>query len=144
MQSVQESASPIEQTHRFLQLVHGGLLCAVLLYILVMHLTPVERSEALDSKFLVGCAIVALIDLAIATVVRSRKLRPAFETLRTDPNDPSALAHWRQGSILSGVQAMTVALFGMALHFVGAPTWQVVAFFVVGLAVMLFWWPHRP
>lgn len=144
MLTAQESAAPIEQTHRFLQLVHGCLLCAVLAYVFVMHFIPVERSEELDSKFVVGCAIIALLDLAIATVVRSRKLRPALQTLQTTPNDARALALWRQGSILSGVQAMTVALFGMALHFVGAPTWQVTSFFVVGAAVMLLWWPHKP
>jgi len=144
MQSVQESAAPIEQTHRFLQLVHGCLFFAAFLYIFIVHLIPVQRSEALNSAFLVGCAIVALADLAIATVVRSRRLRPALETLRTSPEDAHALALWRQGSILSGIQAMTVVLFGMALHFVGAPAWQVVSFFAVGMAVMLLWWPQRP
>ena len=145
MSTAQEpAAASIEQTFRMLQLVHGGLLFAAFLYILIMHMIPVERSAALDSSFVVGCAVVALVDLGIAATLRSRKLKPAFATLHTAPDDPAALALWRHSSILSGVQAMTVVLFGVALNFVGAPTWQSASFFAVGAAVMLLWWPQRP
>jgi hypothetical protein len=145
MSTAQEPAViTMEQTLRMLQIVHGALFVAVFLYFLIMRMIPVEGSAELNSGFVVGCAVVALIDLGIATMLRSRKLRPAFETLQTSPNDPEALAQWRQGSILSGAQAMSVVLFGVVLHFIGAPMWQAVSFFVVGTAAMLLWWPKRP
>jgi hypothetical protein len=37
-----------------------------------------------------------------------------------------------------------VTLIGFGIHFFGATVAQTAAFFVVGIAAMLFWWPRRP
>jgi hypothetical protein len=117
---------------------------AILLYLYVMRLVPAQPSPELDTKLPLILGIVALVELASGISIRSRKLGPAFETLRNVPDDVRALGLWRQGVIISDSLAMAVVLFGVVLHFLGAPSWQVASFFIVGAGAMLLWWPRQP
>ena len=127
-----------------LRLTHGALLLAVPLYVLVLQMIPAPASEPINASIPVVVGLIALLELSTAATIRSRKLGPAFDALRTNPNDAKALDLWRQGSLVSACCAMTVVLFGLVLHFLGASRLQVAAFFVVGTTAMLFWWPRRP
>ena len=82
--------------------------------------------------------------LAIALFLRIKMVQPGAVILQEKPDDQTALARWRAGNILSFVLAETVVLFGFALRFIGGTTWQSLPFYIVGIALMLVWWPHRP
>jgi hypothetical protein len=141
---MQQSRATTQQTLRFLRIVHGSLMSAVLLYLYVMRLVPAQPSQELDAKVPLLLGVVALVELAVGASIRSRKLRTAFETLRKVPDDVRALGQWRQGVIISDSLAMAVVLFGVALHFLGAPSLQVASFFAVGAVALLLWWPRQP
>jgi hypothetical protein len=117
---------------------------SILFYLQAMRIVPAANTEPLNPAFPWELGALAVADLGVGIWMRTKKLRPAFETLRTLPDDPTALASWRQGFIMSDCMALTVVLFGLAIHFLGGSAEQVAPFFVVGFAVMLFWWPKEP
>ena len=85
---------------------------------------------------------VCLNDIGVAAFLRNRMIRPSEESLRSNPNDESALKKWRSGVIVSLVMASTIALFGLILRFMGA-TWNVASwFFIVGILLLLAWTPR--
>jgi hypothetical protein len=73
-----------------------------------------------------------------------QEIRPAFDTLQLRPDDPAALQQWRTGAILTAVLLEAVALYGFALRFLGASLKVSVPFYLVGIALMLLWWPQKP
>jgi hypothetical protein len=141
---MQQIRATTQQTLRNLRVVHGCLMFAILLYLYVMRLVPAQPSQELDAKLPLILGVIALVELATGISIRSRKLRTAFETLRNAPDDVRALGLWRQGVIISDSCALAVVLFGLVLHFLGAPSWQVASFFIVGAVAMLLWWPRQP
>jgi len=81
-------------------------------------------------------------DIGVAAFLRNRMIRPSEESLRSNPDDESALRKWRTGVIVSLVMASTIVLFGLVLKFMGA-TWNVASwFFIVGILLLLAWTPR--
>ena len=69
-------------------------------------------------------------------------IKPSEESLRSNPNDESALKKWRMGVIVPLVMGSTIVLFGLVLKFMGA-TWNVASwFFFVGIVLLLAWTPR--
>jgi hypothetical protein len=64
------------------------------------------------------------------------------EQLMRDAADSDALARWRGGSLVTFVFCETVALFGFALRFLGAPLRDAGAFYVIAAALLVFWAPR--
>src|SRR6266478_3490445 len=80
--------------------------------------------------------------LSFAAFLRRRMIKPSEESLRSNPDDESALKKWRTGVIVSLVMASTIVLFGLVLKFMGA-TWNVASwFFIVGILLLLAWTPR--
>ena len=109
-----------------------------------MRVVPATNTEPLNPAFPWELGAVAAADLGVAAWMRSKKLGPAFEALRTAPDDPKALAAWRQGVVIGDCMALAVVLFGLTIHMLGGTTDQVAPFFIAGTVVMLFWWPRKP
>jgi hypothetical protein len=69
-------------------------------------------------------------------------IKPSEESLRSNPNDETALKKWRAGVIVSLGMASTIVLFGVLLRLMGA-TWNVASwFFIVGILLLLAWTPR--
>ena len=109
-----------------------------------MNIVPAQNSEALSPLLLWAFGAVSAFDLAIGYWIRSRDLRIAFEILRTKPDDGAALGRWRRGIIVGDCLALSVVLYGLAIHFLGGTGRQVAPFFIVGAAAFLLWWPKQP
>ena len=133
----------LENNVRSMRIVHAVLLSSMILYILMAE--KLSHQEPHDIHMIwIGFQVSGLMILAIALFFRIKMLQPAAVTLQEKPADQTALARWRAGNILSFVLAETVVLFGFALRFIGGTTWQSLPFYIVGIALMLVWWPHRP
>jgi hypothetical protein len=117
---------------------------SILLYLHVMRILPAHNSEPLNPALPWVLGALGVADLGIGQWMRSKQLRLAFETLRTTPDDPTALARWRRGVIIGDCLAIAVVLYGFAIYFLGGSARQVAPFFIVGAAAMLFWWPREP
>lgn len=83
-------------------------------------------------------------DLLLGEWMRSRQLRAAFETLTKKPDDPKALARWKNGVIIADCLAEAIILYGFLLHLLGGTPKEVIPFFVIGAVALLWWWPRRP
>ena len=133
-----------EGTLRQLRIIHGSLLVAVFLYAYVVFQIPASVPVQPEPVFLNAVALVAIVAACVALWMRMKFLRPAFEKLRMQADDATALGNWRKGVIVSDALAEAVVLFGVAIHFVGASNTQVLPFLLGGAALMLFWWPKQP
>ena len=125
------------------RVIHGAFLMTIFLFVVVCRISaPPEQpiSYATVTAF-VG---VAIADIALGLVRRQQLSRDSAEVARSEANMSKALNHWRMFNITSFVHAETVALFGVALKFLGA-SWAIAAgFFVIGFALLVFWTPRTP
>jgi hypothetical protein len=134
----------LDATLKNLRIVHAAMMISVVLYVVVMALLPAQQDGPFQMQLLPAMGTAAAGALGTGQVLRSRKLASAFVVLKNSPNDPKALAEWRIGHVLGLTLAESVALFGLAIHFMGGQPIQVAPFIIVSLAVMAFWWPRRP
>jgi hypothetical protein len=119
------------------------LLLAMMMQVLVAEKFSHQEPHDIHVIWL-ALLMIGLVIVGIAVSLRVKMLQPAAETLRQNPDDQSALARWRVGNILSFVLMDSVVLYGLAPRFTGSTTWQSLPFYVVGMALMLVWWPRRP
>jgi hypothetical protein len=127
-----------------LRTIHVALMLSMALYVFMLRLVPSQNPEPPSRALVYALAAFAATTLVAGQSVRSRKLRVAFETLRTEPSDAKALGFWRVGVIVSDCCAEAVVLYGFVIHMLGGSNKEVAPFFVVGMAVMVFWWPQQP
>lgn len=99
-------------------------------------------AREVPKAIITALAIAAVLNVAIALFVRSRYISSGEDALGGNPEDAEALAKWRAGQITSFALAESVMLFGIALKFLGAE-WKIAGpFFVVGLVLLLVWFPR--
>ncbi len=134
----------IEGTLRFLRRIHGVILLAMFLYVYGAEVVIAHQTKEVNNVFPLAFGCISLMVIGVAQYFRMTKIRPAFETLQSTPDDVTALQRWRFGGILTVVLMETVALFGFALQMLGAPLKTALPFYAVGIGLMLFWWPRRP
>jgi hypothetical protein len=131
----------IKKTLRATRILHVALLLMVVIDFDVSYrLAPIQNQIA--PVIVYAIIFVCLNDIGVAVFLRSRLIRPSEESLRSNPNDKSALKKWRTGVIVSLVMASTIVLFGLVLKFTGA-TWNLASwFFIVGFVLLLAWTPR--
>jgi len=140
----QVAPATIDQTLRFLRIVHGCLMVSIALYGFAMHVLSPQAPAPQNRNMPVIFAVLAAVTITLAFYFRSRFIDSAFDRLRVRPDDTAALRHWRQGVLVSDVLAEAIALYGFGLYFMGGEIWQAVVFIVVAEVFMVLWWPRRP
>jgi hypothetical protein len=133
----------IDQTLRVLRIMQCVFIFTIFMYLYVISIVPHQPAELAPAMFL-GLAALCLGSLAAAVFVRKRLVGGALERLRFAPDDAVAIGNWRRFTILACVLVETIALFGLALRFVGADWAHVAPFFVVAIATMVLTFPQRP
>jgi hypothetical protein len=141
--TVMAAKTGIDQIVRSVRGVHSAFMGTVLLYVYMMH--AVQRSPPGPAPVVFwSIAGVAGFCWVAAYMWRARRLSPAAERLKIDPNDGAAQAKWRSASIVSVAMIEAVVLFGYALYLLGATAKQVAPFLVIPFVTMGFWFPRRP
>jgi hypothetical protein len=133
----------LENSVRSMRIVYAVLLFAMILQVLLAETLSHPVSHDIRVIWL-GFLMTGLMEIGIALLFRFKMLQSAADSLQEKPDDQTALARWRVGNILSFVILDSVVLYGVALRFIGGTTWQSLPFYVVGIALMLVWWPRRP
>jgi len=133
----------LDNSIRSIRIIYAALLFTMILYVLTAEKLSHQEPHDIHTIWL-AFLVSGLMIVAVALSFRIKMLEPAGETLQAKADDQRALARWRAGNILSFVLVETVALFGFVLRFIGGTTWQSLPFYVVGIALMLVWWPRRP
>ena len=134
----------IDQTLRFLRIFHGCLMVSIGLYVVALRIVPRQSMRPSVASFPLYFGVLAAVMIVLGFGVRSRLIGSSFDVLRMRPDDAAALERWRQGVMVGDVLAEGVALYGVALYFLGGQIWQVAAFLIAGELLMVLWWPRRP
>src|SRR5690242_14324966 len=126
---------------RSMRLIHVIMLAAVVGYIYTAEVLSKPATD-LPAIFVLAFSILAAVEVAIAFYLRRKMLPSAFETMRSNPEDAPALGRWRAANVLSMVFALSVALYGFTLRFLGGSRLIAWPFFLASLVLMWLWRPH--
>ena len=131
----------IKKALRVARVLHVALIVMVVIEFDVSYrLAPIQNQ--ISPIIVYAITFVCLNDVGVAAFLRRRMIKPFEESLRSNPNDETALKKWRAGVIVSLGMASTIVLFGVLLRLMGA-TWNVASwFFIVGILLLLAWTPR--
>jgi hypothetical protein len=139
-----QPTNTIDGTLRFLRIIHTVLFFSMMLYIFIAEKQIPHESRHLPQTIPIAYGLCSLAAIGAALYFRTNKLQQALETLQSKQGDVTAIQQWRFVGILSAVLLESVVLMGFALRFLGAPLKMSLPFYIVGIALMLLWWPQRP
>ena len=133
----------LENGVRAVRILHAVILYSMILFVLMAEDFLHHESHDVH-RLWIGFLVTGLTLVGVALFSRLKMLQPAAETLQTNPDDQSALARWRIGNLLSCLLAEAGVLLGFALRFMGGTITQSLPFYIIGIGLMLVWWPRRP
>lgn len=84
---------------------------------------------------------VCVSEVVIVFVMRRLRLSPVEAILANQPEDAKALARLRQSYVITYAISLSIALYGLVLHFLGFSVREVAPFFLVGIVLILFFRP---
>jgi hypothetical protein len=130
----------MQSTRKFIQTVRYILAAAVVMYLLVILRIP--SSTTANPVMLRALGVLAIAETILIFVLRRIQVLPAEAALESQPQDPKALLRWRQGYVVTYSISLSIALYGLVLHFLGFSLLQILPFFLAGLALILFLRPR--
>ncbi len=126
-----------------LRAVQWSMLVSVLLYAIVGEaIGPRPRGVNPTLSYLFTTAAVAVI--GVIFVVRRTLVLPAAASLAIHPDDSISLNHWRTGYIATYALCEALALFGLALRFLGDNFQQTLPLYIGGFTLLFFFRPRAP
>jgi hypothetical protein len=119
------------------------MLVSVLLYAIVGEaIGPRPRGVNPTLSYLFTTAAVAVI--GVIFVVRRTLVLRAAGSLATHPDDSISLSHWRTGYVATYALCEALALFGLALRFLGDNFQQSLPLYIGGFTLLAFFRPRAP
>ena len=116
----------------------------MLMQVLTVEKILPHQPRQLDSTFTSAILVLSIAIVGATVYIRLKMVGTALDTLRSTPDDPNSLAKWRKGVVLSDVLLDAVVLYGFVLRLLGGPFQQSLPYYVVGIGLMILWWPKRP
>jgi hypothetical protein len=129
----------ISKAHTEIKIVYIGHILAWLCFVFVVQTINTPRRNV-SALILVAFALATVYSIVVGFVMRNKYFAKSAAAL---PRDPSkALSLWRVANFTSFSCATSMAVFGVALRFLGS-TWVVLGiFFAVSLAFLVLWRPR--
>jgi hypothetical protein len=142
-QFAREYAHSMNQAIRTLRAVQWSLLASVVLYgILGEVVGPGARGVDPAVSYVFTTLSVAII--GVIFVVRRTLVFRAAASLTIHPDDSISLNEWRTGYLTTYALCEALALFGIALRFLGGNFGQSLPYYIGGFALLLFFKPREP
>lgn len=136
---IRPESESMEATRKFIQTVRSILAGAIVMYVFVVLRLP---SSATPKPIVFKAVTLLAVSITILIfVLRRLQVSPAEAILRTQPEDAKALARLRLGYLVIYTLSLSIALYGVVLHFLGFSGSQVAPFFIAGFALILFYGP---
>src|SRR5271155_2911722 len=110
----------MKTTRRFIQTVRFILAGTVVMYALMVWRLP--SSATPNPIMLRVIAGVCVSEVVIVFVMRRVQLSPVEAILANQPEDAKALARLRRGYVVTYAISLSIALYGVVLHFLGFST----------------------
>src|SRR5262245_46980525 len=128
-----------------LRVVHGAMVIAAILYVwLAEILVRTGDRQISETTYSVIALMAAWAVGGGLFVLRPRTLERGTEALRMRPDDAAALKQWRAGYIIMFGCSEAVVLYGFLARILGASLQRAAPFYVVGIGLLLAFYPRRP
>jgi hypothetical protein len=129
----------MENARKAIQLVRVVLAAAVLLYlVLIVQIPSTIRPNPLLLRAL---GFLAIIEVVLIFIIRRIQVFPSEAALESQPEDAKALVRWKAGYIVTYALSLSIAMYGLVLHFLGFGLPEVAPFLLAGLALIAFLGP---
>lgn len=130
----------MSRTQNGIKVVYVGHIVAWFCFLFITRtMNPPHRS--VSPLIPVALALAATYAVVVGLVMRKKFLRQSAEAIPDNPR--KALAHWMAAHFISFSCAMSIAIFGVALKFLGS-SWLVPGiFFGLSLCFLLLWRPTQ-
>ena len=90
-----------------------------------------------------GLTVVAVSIVVVIFGLRKIQVLPVESMLAKQPQDAKSLLSWRKGYLVTYSLSLSIALYGLLLHFLGFSTLNIAPFFIAGFALILFLGPRE-
>ncbi len=135
-----------------LKMLWVAMLVSIVLYVIVGEI--IELESFAQPRWLLWVLVALAIHICyVAKVMRARMVRPFEEEVRSGQVSSAAaltseqvalLERWQGGQTISICLSEAVALFGLALRFLGGTRWEAAPFYAVAMLLLVVWMPRRP
>jgi uncharacterized protein YqhQ len=129
----------MQATRKLIQIIRFALAGVVVMYLFIIVRIPSTTKPNL--ALLRGVGFLAVLDVILVFVMRRILVFPAEAVLQNQPQDAKALARWKAGYIVTYALSMSIALYGLVLHFFGFSLGQVVPLLLASFALFVFLGP---
>ncbi len=130
----------MEAARKFIQTVRFILAGAVGMYAFVVF--RLSSHATANPIVLRALTVVAVSMVILIFLMRRIQVLRAESILQINPEDAKGLARWRQGYLVTYTLSLSIALYGLVLHFLGFSVSQVAPFFLAGFALIVFFGPR--
>lgn len=129
----------MQAARKFIQIIRFALAGAVVMYLLVILRIPSTAKP--NFVLLRAFGFLAIVDVILVFVMRRILVFPAEAVLQNQPEDAKALARWKIGYLITYALSLSIALYGLVLHFFGISLAQVVPLLLASFALFIFLGP---
>jgi cytochrome b561 len=119
------------------------MLASVVLCVAAVRALP-ARNISPSPIFLYGLTAMAAFMVIAILVLRRLWVLPAESVLAAHPEDRATTLRWQTGYLVTYALSEAIALYGVALHFIGFSFPQVILFCLAGFGLLLFFRPPTP
>jgi hypothetical protein len=127
---------------RTIQTIRLCMLLAVAGYFVLAMRMPVSTHVTELRTIEIAIALLSLACVNTVFYFNRKYVRKAEALMKEEPDDGRASKRWRIGYLAIYGASFAIALYGLVLHFFGAPPAHVVPFFAVGGAMVLWFRPR--
>jgi hypothetical protein len=119
------------------------MLASVVLCVAMVRAIP-ARNTSPSPTFLYGLTVMAALMVIVILALRRFWVLPAERVLAAHPEDRGTTLRWQTGYFVTYALSEAIALYGVALHFIGFSFPQVILFCLAGFGLLLCFRPHTP
>ena len=132
----------MDSARRMLHVVRVVFIAVILLYVEMVYRVPSHAAP--NPTMLAVLVALACADIVALLIIRQILVIRPEQKLLGNSSDAKALATWKAGQIVMYAMALSIAIYGLLLHFLGFALRQVVPFFAAGILLLLVLPPRSP
>lgn len=130
-------------TLRMLRVVQWAMLGSIVLSALLGEVVG-SGARTVDPSLSYVFSTAAVAVVGVIFVVRRTLVIRSANGLAAHPDDPITLRHWKSGYLATYTLCECLALFGLALRFLGSNFQQSLLFYIGGFVLLFFFGPREP
>jgi len=137
---VRAKSDPISKTQTQIKIRHMGYLLAWLCVLFIVHKMNL-RDRTVSSGPLVAFVFATAAAIWSGFVLRKTLFKKSADAFPNNVGE--ALKHWKGAHLIGFNNAMSIAVFGAVLKFIGSSWYVAGIFFGLSMVFLLLWGPRR-